>query len=167
MRRVLVLLACLVASPAVAQSLCTANEVVVFTCRAKAQIVSACASRDVSPHGGYLQFRVGRTRRTADSYPASRTRKANTVSFGYADVGQGPPGHHVTLVDGRDTYGIITTDDRGPQYGGEESAFVWMHDGTPAASAVCRRLTSPTDAGLDLLDNAGFPNVESDTLSLP
>jgi hypothetical protein len=167
MLKTLALIASIAGTPAFAQSLCKAGETVVFVCRAKTEIVSACASKDVSPHGGSLQFRVGTSLRTADSWPASRKRTNNVVTFGYAYVGQGPPGHHVALFDGRDVYGIITTDERGPQYGGEESAFVWMHDGKPAASAICDALTSPTDAGLDLLDKAGFQNVDSDTLVLP
>ena len=155
------------AAPAFAQSLCTAAETVVFTCTAKAKIVSACASKDISPHGGYLQFRIGKGDSTEVSYPASRARTANVGTFGYAYVGQGPPGHYVMLEDGHDIYGIITTDDRGPQYGGEESAFVWQRDGKIVASLVCDQLTSPTDAGLDLLDKAGFKNVDSDALILP
>ncbi|MGC9954147.1 MAG: hypothetical protein ABSD21_07700 [Rhizomicrobium sp.] len=161
------LLVCFIVTPAFAQSLCTADETVVFTCQAKAKVVSACASKDVSPHGGYLQFRIGQGNATEISYPASRTRTANVVTFGYAGMDMGPPGHYVMLVDGPDTYGIITTDDRGPQYGGEESAFVRQRDGKTVDSLVCDQLTSPTDAGLDLLDKAGFKNVDSDALNLP
>jgi hypothetical protein len=160
-------LACVLALPAQAGSLCTAYETIVFACKAKHQIVSACASRDLSAHGGYLQFRVGRNKSAYDSYPLSRVREANTGTFGYAYVGQGPPGHHLLLADGRDTYGIITTDGRGPQYGGEETAFVWQRDGELAASVICDRLASPTNAGLDLLERAGFQNSDSDTLILP
>ncbi len=155
------------ARPAFAQSLCTAKEVVVFTCRAKAKIVSACASKDIGPHRGYLQFRIGTGHRTDVSYPASTARTANTGTFGYAYVGQGPPGHHVLLADGHNVYGIITTDNRGPQYGDEETAFVWQYDGKTAASRVCDKLAGPTDAGLDLLEKAGFKNEDSDTLILP
>jgi hypothetical protein len=166
MKSALAFLACLFALPASAQSLCKAHETVVFTCRAKTQIVSACASNDIGPHRGYLQFRIG-TRRSFDSYPANRTRVSNTGTFGYAGVGQGPPGHHVLLNDGRDVYGIITTDSRGPQYGDEETAFVWQRDGDLAASRKCDGLASPTDRGLDLLEKAGFQNTDSGVLILP
>ncbi len=157
----------LTASPAIAQSLCTAKEIVVFTCKAKGELVSACASRDISAHGGYLQFRIGKGHRVDVSYPASRKRTSNIGTFGYAYVGQGPPGHHVLLADGHNVYGIITTDGRGPQYGGDETAFVWQYDGKTAASRVCDNLASPTDAGLDLLEKAGFKNEDSDALILP
>jgi len=167
MRYGFALLACFIATPACAQSLCTAHETIVFTCKAKSQIVSACASRDLSPHGGYLQFRIGKNKASEDSYPLSRARTANTGTFGYAYVGQGPPGHHLLLLDGHDTYGIITTDGRGPQYGGEETAFVWQRDGELEASVICDRLASPTNAGLDLLERAGFRNADSDALILP
>ncbi len=161
------LLVCLTAAPAFAQSLCTANETVVFACPAKAKSVSVCASRDLGAHSGYLQFRIGAGKQVEVSYPASRARKENKGTFGYAYVGQGPPGHHLLLDDGRDVYGIITTDDRGPQYGGEESAFVWQHDGKIAASLICDGLVSPTDAGFDLLEKAGFENTDSGVLILP
>lgn len=159
--------ACLAVAPAFAQSLCTPDETVVFACRAKAKLVSACASKNLSAHRGYLQFRIGKGSRAEVSYPAARARPANAGAFGYAYVGQGPPGHYVMLEDGRDVYGIITTDDRGPQYGGEETAFVRQRDGKTVDSLVCDRLTSPTDAGFDLLEKAGFKNIDSDVLHLP
>lgn len=154
------------ASPAFAQSLCAGNETVVFTCQAKEKTVSVCASNDLSAHGGYLQFRIG-TARSQVSYPASRARTSNTGTFGYAYVGQGPEGHHLLLNDGKDIYGIISTDDRGPQYGDEETAFVHQQGSTIIDSAVCDKLTDPTDAGLDLLEKAGFENTHSDVLVLP
>ena len=163
----LALAACFVVTPAFAQSLCTANETVVFTCQAKAKTVSACASHDLGAHSGYLQFRIGTGKRLEVSYPASRARTANIGTFGFAYVNQGPPGHHVLLEDGRNVYGIITTDERGPQYGGEESAFVWQRDGKPVGSLICDSLTSPTGAGFDLLAKAGFKNTDSDVLILP
>ena len=157
---------CVLASPAFAQSLCTAGETIVFTCPAKEKIISVCASNDLSAHGGYLQFRIG-TAKSQISYPASRTRTSNIGTFGYAYVGQGPEGHHLLLIDGKDIYGIISTDDRGPQYGGEETAFVHQQGSTIIDSAVCDKLTDPTDKGLDLLEKAGFENTHSDVLVLP
>ncbi len=166
MRLVLLLAAICIATPAFAQSLCTANETIVFTCAAKEKIVSACASNDISAHGGYLQFRIG-TAKAMVSYPASRARKSNIGTFGYAYVGQGPPGHHVLLMDGHDVYGIITTDNRGPQYGDEETAFVHQRDGAIIDSAICDKLTDTNYAGIDLLEKAGFQNTDSDVLILP
>jgi len=41
------------------QSLCRADEKVLFACTTKARLVSVCAARDLSPKAGYLQFRYG------------------------------------------------------------------------------------------------------------
>ena len=90
----------------------------------------------------------------------------NIVTFGEAYVGQGPPGHHILLVDGRDVYGIITTDGRGPQYGDEETVFVRQRDGKSVGALICDHLTS-LDRARGILDKAGFQNTDSDTLHLP
>jgi hypothetical protein len=55
-------LAC--AGPATAQaqaeqSLCRADEKVLFACTTKARLVSICAARDLAPKAGYVQFRYG------------------------------------------------------------------------------------------------------------
>lgn len=148
-----------------AQSLCTVHETVVFTCPAKHSTVSVCASRHIGPRSGYLQFHIGNSARNI-SYPAGHTPQTNIVTFGYAYVGQGPPGHHILLKDGHEVYGIITTDGRGPQYGDEETAFVRQHDGKSVGALICDHLTS-LDAAENILGKAGFQNTDSDTLHLP
>lgn len=40
-------------------SFCTANETIIFTCNTGAKRVSVCASRNVSPKAGYVQYRFG------------------------------------------------------------------------------------------------------------
>ena len=157
-------LACLIAAPACAQSLCAANETMIFTCPAKPKVVSVCASKDLGPQRGYLHFRIGSEGRTETIYPAGRA--PNAITYGYAGVGQGPPGHYIMLKRGRDVYGIITTDSRGPQYGGEATAFVRQRDGKLAEALQCDDLTD-VDSGSELLGKAGFPDVDSGELVLP
>jgi hypothetical protein len=101
MNRTLLFIACLIAAPAWGQSLCTKSETVVFACKAKAKIISVCASQNLGPHTGYLQFRIGSNVSTAKSYPASRARKSNSGSFGYTGMDQSPPGRYLMLNDGR------------------------------------------------------------------
>ncbi|MCM8596670.1 hypothetical protein [Accumulibacter sp.] len=58
---VVALLAASAAGPASAVgSLCTAGEVIVFSCATSRKLVSVCASPDLSPGRGYLQYRFGR-----------------------------------------------------------------------------------------------------------
>lgn len=49
------------APPAAKQaSFCTSAEVVVFSCRTGAKMVSVCASKDAGPSKGYVQYRFGK-----------------------------------------------------------------------------------------------------------
>lgn len=48
------------ASPAGQASFCTPQEVVVFSCRTGAKMVSVCASKDAGPTKGYVQYRFGK-----------------------------------------------------------------------------------------------------------
>lgn len=41
-------------------SFCTPSETVIFSCRTGAKMVSVCASKDVGPNRGYLQYRFGK-----------------------------------------------------------------------------------------------------------
>lgn len=41
-------------------SFCTSQEVIVFSCRTGAKMVSVCASKDASPTKGYVQYRFGK-----------------------------------------------------------------------------------------------------------
>ena len=40
-------------------SLCSPNEVVIFSCRANTKTISICASHDLSSSSGYMQYRLG------------------------------------------------------------------------------------------------------------
>ncbi len=158
----------LLVPPASAQSLCSAREIIVFTCSVKSQILSACASKNLSPHGGYLQFRIGKPGAIGDAYPRQTLRKANAVTYGWASIGPGPEGHYVMLRDGENSYSAVTTDERGPQYGGEVSGFVMQSKGKTVRSLSCDApVVEPTDQGLELLDKAGFENVSHQPVDLP
>jgi len=161
------LCAALSLSPAFAQSLCKTSEVTVFTCAATPKIISVCASKVLGPRAGYVQFRIGTKSGSEVSYPSKAYRSANTGAFGYAAMDTGPPGHYLMKKAGRETYFILTTDDRGEQYGEEETAFVRTRNGKHVEGLVCDALTSPDGKGLDLLEKAGFQNIDNDALDFP
>lgn len=50
-------------------SLCTKDEVTVWSCLTKAKVYSLCASRDLSPTAGYLQYRAGKSSKPEFAFP--------------------------------------------------------------------------------------------------
>lgn len=51
------------------QDLCAKDEVTVWSCTTEAKVYSLCASRDLSPTAGYLQYRAGRNSRREFAFP--------------------------------------------------------------------------------------------------
>ena len=91
-----------------ADTLCTPDENIIFTCAAGLKIASVCASKDLSPTKGYLQSRYG---------------KANKVDFFAPKIKKGlPPNlritatkddaidyNEVSFFEGKYRYSIIST----------------------------------------------------------
>lgn len=50
-------------------NLCTRDEVMVWSCSTKAKVYSVCASRDLSPTAGYLQYRAGKSPKLEFAFP--------------------------------------------------------------------------------------------------
>lgn len=68
----------------VANSLCNANEKVLFNCQINTKTVSVCASSNLSKNNGYLQYRFG-TKAQADLvYP--QTYSQNSFSYNGQDL---------------------------------------------------------------------------------
>jgi hypothetical protein len=55
-----------------AVTLCTTQEKVIFSCSTDTNIVSVCASHDLSTSKGYLQYRLGRIGKVEHSIPKSK-----------------------------------------------------------------------------------------------
>jgi hypothetical protein len=49
----------LAASASSAQTLCAADENALYSCKIGKRLASVCASKDLSDHSGYLQYRFG------------------------------------------------------------------------------------------------------------
>lgn len=73
----------LVAGPSGADTLCAANEKVVFSCGvARSKMVSVCRAPDSGQDGGSLAYRFGRAERLELVFPSSK--KASFVQFRFA-----------------------------------------------------------------------------------
>lgn len=68
-------IAFLYSGPAFAQSgektLCASFEEIYFSCPVKDRIISVCASGNVSPENGYVQYRIGRPGHVELQYPSA------------------------------------------------------------------------------------------------
>lgn len=78
--------------------LCTKDEVTVWSCSTTAKVYSLCASRDLSPTAGYLQYRAG---------------KSPTPEFAFPDSPRHPKGHFLLRLAPRGASLSFTNGDYG------------------------------------------------------
>jgi hypothetical protein len=70
------------------KTLCTPEEFMVWACEAGRRLVSICASRDLSPTAGYVQYRIGLPGALELEYPAQRVHPRGhfaVTTFGSGD----------------------------------------------------------------------------------
>jgi hypothetical protein len=106
-RRVLLLisLAFLTAWSALsADTFCRAQEQTVFSCTLGQNIVSVCASDDLSPTRGYLQYRFGPKNSTAFSLPASTQSSSRAWIRARSLMFAGGGGGYIRFFHGRYQY---------------------------------------------------------------
>lgn len=72
-----------------AASLCQKEETILFSCRAGSRTVSVCATADLSPTKGRLEYRAAREGRTEITLPADNRHPAQSVRAGNFMMGMG------------------------------------------------------------------------------
>lgn len=72
-----------------AASLCKADESILFSCRAGTRTISVCATSDLSPTKGRLEYRAAREGRTEITLPADNRHPAQSVRAGNFMMGMG------------------------------------------------------------------------------
>lgn len=100
----------LIALPVCAvESLCDAQEQVIFSCTLGKKMVSVCASNDFSASSGYLQYRFGQKGALeltcpdlAEVAPASQFVQARTLMFA------GGGGGYLRFINGQHHYIVYT-----------------------------------------------------------
>lgn len=84
-------------------SLCSAEELVVFSCELGRKQVSVCASRDLSASSGYLEYRFGTTLGPMElRFPSGKSHPSKV--FRYFDRGEGAKGSLSNLQFGVGDY---------------------------------------------------------------
>lgn len=133
---VLASLVYLVSLPALAtESHCSKEEQTVFSCSLGKKVVSVCASKDISPTGGYVQYRFGKKNAPELIFPASTEAsnrsniQARTLMF------SGGGGGYLRFINGRYNYIVYTAIGKG--WGTKDGVSV-EQDNKLIANSKCR-----------------------------
>lgn len=86
-----------------AASLCQATEAIVMSCRAGARTISVCASADLSPTKGHLEYRAARNGQLEITLPSERRHPAQSVRAGSFQFGMGE-GNYLRFSNGGTDY---------------------------------------------------------------
>jgi hypothetical protein len=91
-----------------ADTLCTSEENVIFTCTAGLKIASVCASKDLSPTKGYLQSRYGKVNKV--DFLAPKIKKGLPPNLRItASKDEALDYNEVSFFEGKYRYSIIST----------------------------------------------------------
>jgi hypothetical protein len=144
-----------------ANSHCTGQEQVIFSCSVGEKIVSVCASKNISPTNGYLQYRFGKPNApelifpssTKPSFPRSGIQ-ARTLMF------SGGGGSYLRFINRKYNYIVYTAIGKG--WGAKDG--VWVEkDGKPIADLRCRDIPV-SKLGDDFFTQAGLASDQDEFL---
>jgi hypothetical protein len=96
-----------------ADDLCNAHERTMFSCTLGTNIVSVCASNDLSPTRGYVQYRFGPKRSPAFSFPASRQPSSRAAIRARTLMFAGGGGAYIRFRNGQYQYVVYTAIGKG------------------------------------------------------
>jgi hypothetical protein len=153
----------LVSLPTLAtESHCSNDEQTVFSCSLGEKIVSVCASKVLSPTGGYLQYRFGKKNAPELIFPASgavsnrSNIQARTLMF------SGGGGSYIRFISGRYNYIVYTAIGKG--WGAKDGVSV-EQDNKLIVNSKCRDVPASI-MGEDFFSRAGF-GVDQNEFQLP
>ena len=107
---VYVLFALVCGAPAAnAATLCAPDETVLFNCSAtEKRIISVCASQDLAPDHGFLQYRFGRPGKVELTVPADNTTPPSQSAIGGSLIFSGGGGAYLRFTVGAYQYVVFT-----------------------------------------------------------
>jgi hypothetical protein len=153
----------LIALPVIAKdSHCSEQEQAIFSCSLGKKIVSVCASKDISPTQGYLQYRFGPKKAPELLFPVSTeptnrsSMRAGTLMF------SGGGGAYLRFINGSFNYIVYTAIGKG--WGTKEGVAV-EKDGKLIANLKCKDVPI-SELGEDFFTRANL-TVEQDEFVLP
>jgi hypothetical protein len=107
-------LVCLVTFPALAADAhCRAQEQTIFACTLGTKMVAVCASQDLSPTRGYVQYRFGPKNAPEFTFPAATGPTSRAVIQARTLVFAGGGGGYIRFINGRYHYIVYTAIGKG------------------------------------------------------
>ena len=95
------------------ESHCSELEQTVFSCSVGKKIVSVCASKDISPTGGYLQYRFGKKDAPELIFPATTEPSQRSDIQARTLMFSGGGGSYLRFIKGRNNYIVYTAIGKG------------------------------------------------------
>jgi hypothetical protein len=142
------------ATVARAASLCKADETILFSCRAGTRTISVCATADLSPTKGRLEYRAAREGRAEITLPADNRHPAQSVRAGNFMMGMGE-GSYLRFSNAGTDYLPYSASGRF----GDSQGITVESNGAPVAQLECDASPlniSQLDAG-ELQEKNGIP----------
>jgi hypothetical protein len=141
-----------------ADTLCSKDEQTVFACTLGKNIVSVCASDDLSPTHGYVQYRFGPKNSPALSLPASTQISSRASIQARTLMFAGGGGEYMRFLNGRYQYIVYTAIGKG--WGTKDGVAV-EKDGKSLAHLICQDVPV-SKLGQDFFTQAGLAEDQAE-----
>lgn len=156
-------LSCLVSLPVAAvDSHCSEQEQIIFSCSLGKNIVSVCASKEISQTSSYLQYRFGQKSAPELVFPSSTTPPNHLTIQARTLMFSGGGGSYLRFINGQYHYVVYTAIGKG--WGTKEGVAV-EKNGKLIANLMCRDVPI-SELGDELFTRAGLP-LDKDEFLLP
>jgi len=140
-----------------AQTLCKADELVVFSCPTKNHIASICASKDISKTSGFMQYRFGRLDHADMVYPDVGIKPADVFTAGTM-MFSGGGGDWLRFSKGAFSYTIFSAFGKWSSHSdgsGDAAGVAVRKNGKEFANFPCRS-PNTSKMGRDFFDDVGL-----------
>lgn len=135
-----------------AESHCSKEEQTVFSCSLGTKILSVCASKDISPTGGYVQYRFGKVNAIELIFPFSIESSHRSYIQARTLMFSGGGGAYLRFISGRYNYIVYTAIGKG--WGTKEGVSV-EKDNKLISNSKCRDIPSSI-MGEEFFSRAGL-----------
>ncbi|MDD1621193.1 MAG: hypothetical protein LUQ11_06900 [Methylococcaceae bacterium] len=141
---------------------CSAQEQTVFSCSLGKKIVSVCASKDISPTNGYVQYRFGPKNTPELLFPASTELANRAIMRSGIYMFSGGGGAYLRFINGQYNYIVYTAIGKG--WGNKDGVAV-EKDNKLIANLKCQDVPN-SKLGEDFFTSSGLIADENE-FSLP
>lgn len=134
-----------------ANSLCTAQEKIIFNCSTGSKLISVCASPDLAEKTGYLQYRFGPQGKPELAIPDFKTtpkKGIHTKTIGYSGGGAA----YIRFMNGDTGYVVYT----GEGKGWKKNGVAVENKGKFVRFVSCKKAVT-SELGPDLFEKSGLP----------